>query len=413
MSYSEDRRADRAQEAEQRRIDAAAADERKLTMQAAADKRRRDTAAADQASRDQAKRNKRREQEGRRKARAARRQRALQPANLYSKGTNAVVLASIAASLPAQFIHFVGISWTLMAVPIGVEGAAWVAAAGVRYADEMRLPGWVRWMLRAICLAAASFAAFVNFGYGSHIAPAAGYGLAAVSLLGPFLFELRQWVTTIAAVTLTPKEQEIAKAKAEHAKKRGTDHEMVTGIASRLVSAAPYGSLTVDKAFPLAWEIVHGTPVPGMTPGLHAQRGRAKVRLEKVLADSQRAIESVSVDAFLADVFPVDGGLPEASPQDPANAVEAAQREPSGDGEPEGSPEGAERRTALSGKGFRRSPKTDERPLAEDDLEKVRMLAVDLGGVAKLSTKNIAKVVGGCRHDYAARLRDAVRAEFE
>ena len=46
---------------------------------------------------------------------------------------------------------------------------------------------------------------------------------------------------------------------------------MVVDLAKKLVSAAPYGALAFEEAFASAWEILHGTRTPGMTPSLHAQ----------------------------------------------------------------------------------------------------------------------------------------------
>jgi hypothetical protein len=130
----------------------------------------------------------------------------------------------------------------------------------------------VRWLLRGLCLSAAGYAAWINYGYGVQTAPSVGYGLAAVSLLGPLFFEVRQWVTTL---TFDPKERERradAKARAKHAKKRRKDHEDVVKLAGRLVSAAPFGTLDFEDAFAAAWEIFYGTDTPCMTPALHAQQ---------------------------------------------------------------------------------------------------------------------------------------------
>jgi hypothetical protein len=160
----------------------------------------------------------------------------------------------------------------LLPLPFALEGAAWVMAAGVAYADEKGLPAWVRWLLRALCMSAAGYAAWINYGYGLETAPAVGYGLAAVSLLGPLFFEVRQWVTTL---TFDPAEKERraeAKARAKHAKKRRSHHKNVVKLAERLVSAAPFGTLDFEDAVAAAWEIKYGTQVPGMTPDLHAEK---------------------------------------------------------------------------------------------------------------------------------------------
>ncbi|MBD2830734.1 hypothetical protein ID875_32725 [Streptomyces globisporus] len=182
--------------AEQQRANAAAAEERKAARQREADERAARLAKQARSDKQAAKKAK---QAARAERRAAR-QKALTPGNVYRTGTLALVTASALGSMPAQILHFADMSAMLLPLPFAIEGAAWVMAAGVAYADERGLPGWVRWALRALVLAAAGFAASINYGYGKSIEglseadqTTAGIGLAAVSLLGPLLFEVRQW----------------------------------------------------------------------------------------------------------------------------------------------------------------------------------------------------------------------------
>jgi hypothetical protein len=302
-TWSEERRANAAAEAEQRRLDQDAAAERRAKARAAEDQRRRENETADKAARRAERLQRRRDRRDRRRERAASWTKATTPQVLYRRGTVALVTASALASLPAQVAHFAGISLMLLPLPFALEGAAWVMAAGVAYADERGLPGWVRWLLRALCLSAASFAAFINYQYGSAKAPAAGYGLAAVSLLGPLFFEVRQWVSAMSAVAVSPKEKAEARARAAHAKRRAKDHKAVVKLADRLMSAAPYGSLSQEDAFAAAWEITSGTRVPGMTPELHAQAALARRSLSQALAQTGMSPEEVAVELFLAEVF--------------------------------------------------------------------------------------------------------------
>lgn len=278
-SFAEDRRADRAAEAEQRRIDQAAADARRVERVRAADERA--TLLRDQ---------QRAEKDAARKARAKRRRElgaSLTAGNVYRKGTLALVTASALGSLPAQILHFAGISPMLLPLPLAIEGAAWVMAAGVAYADERGLPGWVRWFLRLLVVAAAGFAASINHAYGTHLpglsasdARAAGVGLAAVTLLGPLLFEIRQWVTTLSAKTGSAEDKE----RRRHDRRRRRQHRSIALLADRFVSAAPFGGLSFEDAFAHAWEIETGTDTPGMTPKLH----RRAVRSTAALAEAQR-----------------------------------------------------------------------------------------------------------------------------
>ncbi|WP_405928263.1 hypothetical protein [Streptomyces griseus] len=279
--YAEERRADRAADAEQRRIAAAAAETRRVERERAADERA--VRLAEQRRDDRV-----RSRQERAKRRAARGE-ALTPGNVYRKGTLALVTASALGSLPAQVLHFVDISPMLLPLPLAIEGAAWVMAAGVAYADERHLPGWVRWFLRLLVLAAAGFAASINYTYGLHLPglsatdrQAAGIGLAAVTLLGPVLFEIRQWVTTLSAATNSPEER----ARRRHDRLRRRQHRAIAQLADRFVSAAPFGQLDFETAFAHAWEIETGTDTPGMTPRLHERAARSAA----ALAHAQRAV---------------------------------------------------------------------------------------------------------------------------
>jgi hypothetical protein len=272
---------------ERRRDNAAEARERRLSEEHRA-KLRREERRKDREEKRDDKKEKRRDRAARRQARAARREKTLTPGNVYRKGTLFLVALSALASLPAQVLHFVAIHWMLFPIGPAVEGAAWVMAAGVAYADERKLPVWVRWLLRGLSLSAATFAANINYKYGLSLtehgvseanATAAGIGLAAVTMLGPLFFEVRQWVLTLTADSTDPKNRADEKARAKHEKKRRRDHKTVADIADRLVSAAPYGKLTFEDAWVQAWAIVHGTSQPGMTPKLHSYAVRSAAAL--------------------------------------------------------------------------------------------------------------------------------------
>lgn len=319
-SWFEERRADKRVDAEERRKTAAF--EAKL---------RRDERREEKKDRRDDKAQKRRDRIGRRQSRVARREKALTPGNVYRKGTLGLVALSALASLPAQILHFVAIHWMLSPVGPAVEGAAWVMAAGVAYADERKLPGWVRWLLRGLSLSAAGFAAHINYQYGLSLtgdgiseanAQAAGLGLAAVTLGGPLFFEVRQWVTTLTAMVTDPKRRAEEKARARHEKQRRRHHKTVAEIADRLVSAAPYGSLKFEDAWGQAWAIVHGTDKLGMTARFHAYAVRSATALdaamEPVLVD-EKTIRRRILDGlrrpFKVGQQPVRYVLPTPTPQ--------------------------------------------------------------------------------------------------
>ncbi|MFJ9040430.1 hypothetical protein ACIRF8_28100 [Streptomyces sp. NPDC102406] len=283
---------------EQRRIDAAAAEERRAMRERSADERAarlREQARADQ-ERDREVRLQRRQE------RAARRAASLTPGQVYRRGTLALVVASGLASLPAQVLHFVGISPMLLPLPLALEGTAWVVAAGVAYADSRHLAARVRWLLRALVVASAGFAASINYTYGAHLpnlsgadATTAGWGLAAVTLFGPLLFEIRQWVCTLAAVA----EDDDRRERGRHARTRRWHHRRVARIADRLLSAAPFGSLTTEQAWARAWQIHTGATTPGMTPNLYRKATRsaaALVEAQRPIDDPKNAEESTDTE---------------------------------------------------------------------------------------------------------------------
>lgn len=311
-SWGDERRRNQAADAEQRRLDQAAADERKLTLRAAEDERRRSNKTADKTDARAAAQQKRRDKRERRRERAQAWTKNTRPGVVYQRGTLALVAASALASLPAQIAHFAGISLMLLPLPFALEGAAWVMAAGVAYADEKQLPAWVRWMLRILCLSAAGFAAFINYDYGRHTAPSVGFGLAAVSLLGPLFFEVRQWVTTLTLDPAEKKRSTEAKARAKHEKNRRKDHKDVVKLAKRLVSAAPYGTLAREAAFVAAWQILYGSETPGMTPAMHAQQLSARQSLAAAMDDANGAPISARA-RLLQRLHPAPSALPQGA----------------------------------------------------------------------------------------------------
>jgi hypothetical protein len=277
-SWFEERRADKAADAKQRREDRAFESKLRREERREAKKERRE----DEAQR-------RRDKAARRQARTARREKTLTPGNVYRKGTLGLVAASALASLPAQVAHFVRVSLMLLPLPFALEGAAWVMAAGVAYADERKLPAWVRWLLRALSMGAAGYAAHINYAYGAQTNASVAWGLAGVTVMGPLVFEIRQWVSTLSAAATDPKRRADEKARAKHEKRRRRHHKTVAKIADRLITAAPYGGLKPEDAWTRAWAIVHGTEEPGMTPRLHAYAVRSA-------ADLAGAQEPVPVD---------------------------------------------------------------------------------------------------------------------
>lgn len=307
-SWHEERRADKAAEARTER------ENKEHAAKLLRDERRKDREEA-RAEKAQA----RRDRAARKAARAAKRQRDLTPAHVYSRGTLALVGFSAAASLPAQIIHFVSLHWMLFPIGPAIEGLAWVMAAGVAYADEKKLAPWVRWLLRGLTLGAAGFAAYINYTYGLSLqgesitadeAHTVGTGLAAVTLAGPVVFEIRQWVRTLTAAVADPK-RALEKDRARHEKKRRKDHKEIAALADRLVSARPFGELSFEDAFALAWEIEKGTRELGLEPALHGKRHASRKAYADALDTANGSPLSIR-SRLLEMLHPVTGQVPTA-----------------------------------------------------------------------------------------------------
>jgi hypothetical protein len=389
---------------EQRRKDEDAKAAREREAKVAAADLARDQKIKDRADRRAAKLQDRKDRAQRRRERAAKRQRDLAPGTVYRRGTLVLVGFSITASLPAQIIHFMSIHWMLFTIGPALEGAAWILAAGVAYADEKKLAPWVRWVLRALSMSAASYAALINYQYGQGLtahgltqgeAQTAAMGLAAVTLGGPLFFEVRQWVLTLSAAVGNARHRIEKKARARHEKKRRRAFPNVMARAQELLLAAPYGSLKEEEAFSRAWWDIHGAP-RAVTADVIKARLKAESDVAAVLDEAERTPERLAVEFLLADLFGSEVGVADTTPK--AGRV--------------GGPEG---RTALGGldkQPFGRAHRKDAvEPLSEGDLEKARNY-LNVVGDDKFSAPAIAKLLGRS-HVYARRIRNAVTEKQE
>ncbi|MFF4249487.1 hypothetical protein ACFYY2_34235 [Streptomyces sp. NPDC001822] len=418
--------------AAQQREDAAAAEERRAVRQREADERAARLAKQARSDKQAAKKAK---QAARAERKAARRQ-ALTPGNVYRTGTLALVTASALGSMPAQIIHFADMSPMLLPLPFAIEGAAWVMAAGVAYADERGLPGWVRWMLRGFVLAAALFAASINYGYGRNLhgltdadATTAGIGLAAVSLLGPLLFEVRQWVGTLSAKTGTAEEKKRRREEAkkekerqEHLARRRKHHKEIAEEADHLLSALPLGSITEEEAFGAAWQIKKGTQ-QGLSAEIFAQVTDARVQLGAAFELAEHVRPELVRAGMLANLYnPLPGRLAEGiQALGPSVPHPALQRSSEGatalagigvygsEGASEKAREKASESASGNAGGNGAGGRSDEE--LEALLPKALKVAAELVAEgAQISGASLSKRLG-IRRDDARRLRDMVVAE--
>jgi hypothetical protein len=353
----------------------------------------------------------------------------------FKRLVNTAVVLGLVAALPAQMSYFLrlhkqgeegaGTAWILGPIPIFLELLAWVGVLGTRWAHRKGLPRWPFWILTA---GLASIAGYINLAHGTdEYGIVAGVALAATSVIGPVLAEVRDFLEGRAAADTRSVEQRATEKAA--AKKQARDARDLKKIHDaederrqklfplefaeyeRIVVAHPTGAITREAAWRQAWDNTHLLPL-ATTADTLAGREDARASIEAVLRNVDRTPESEAVDRLLAEIFRPDGG--DSGP---------SQKPPKGD--PDGGAGGGSqaRRPAdpktpgpLGRKGKRASGrtagKTPLRPLEATHLEAVRKLADALGDIDRLSARKVREVIGGGSNEYAVRLRDAVKAEL-
>ena len=347
---------------------------------------------------------------------------------------NVVMVLGLLAALPAQLSYFLklhkrgeqdpGYAWLMLPVPFFLELLAWVGVLGTQWAHRKGLPRWPFWILTA---SLASVAGYINLTHGTEeYGIVAGVALAATSVIGPVLAEVRQFLETKAAADPRSLQQRAADKVA--AKVKAAAEKTAASIAEvedtrrqklfpdefaeyeRIMAAHPTGAIDRNTAWEQAWHNLHLLPL-SVTAGTLAAREAARAGIEAVLGSADRTPESIAVDLLLAEMFGPDrgdggpaGGPSGGSPKGGAGGGSGAASQ--------GGPKGA---TALGRKGKqpsgRTAPKAPEKPLDPADIQKVRTLAEALGGVDRLSARNVREVIGGGANEYAVRLRNHVKSE--
>ncbi|MEZ3180777.1 hypothetical protein KYY02_19415 [Streptomyces pimonensis] len=346
---------------------------------------------------------------------------------------NIVMALGLLAALPAQISYFLGLdrkddkdpglAWTLAPIPFFLELLAWVGVMGTRWAHRKGLPRWPFWILTA---SLGSLAGYINWAHGvTEYGPVAGYALAATSIIGPLLAEVRQYLESKAAedgrdLRQRAKDRRVARvaAKADQERKRveRAEDERRKKLFpdefeeyERIMAAHPTGAITREAAWQQAWDTKHGLPL-SLTAESLASKEAAREAVEAVMRDHGRTPESVAVDLWLADVFGSNrgddgpaGASAEDRPEGPAGGGSRARSRSTSEG-----PEVLGRK-GKQGSG-RTSAKTPEKPLEPAHIEKVRKLADALGDVDRLSARKVREVIGGGSNEYAVRLRDYVKS---
>lgn len=299
----------------------------------------------------------------------------------------------------------------LMAALLAVmlEGSAWALVAmgsraeGERSTRTYRLGAWT----------AGAIAAWINYSHGVQQYAAhhwVAWVLALSSLVAVWLTDLQ----THSGKGPTRAQKKTAKQRAAHAKARAEHHPEVVAVAERLLSATPHGRLHPDDAWQVAWSFHHGAEVPGVTAELIGHQLQAQARVAEVAVPMPLYVDDPEMppDPFLEDE---NQAYRAAFPA----ALEAASRRSSGAPEPldgKGLQRGHGARKAAAVGPQREAPGNAPqgaagRPLAPEDLARVRALADLLEDSRQgLSVKKIRELLH-CRSDYAMRLRNQVQAE--
>ncbi|MGV9227591.1 hypothetical protein ACWDPF_33545 [Streptomyces albogriseolus] len=270
MSWSEQRRLDRAADREQDREDKRLAIEARLEAERLrAEEKRKD--AAEQRRLAQLDRKARQQEQERRKAARAQsitRLRTTLAARWVDVFVGTVMALALVPAFISQaaFLRAAGLSLVMAAMAAAaIETATWAFTAMAAKAEKEHRPTA---RLRVGTWACALFAGALNLAHWTETnGPVVGIFFGLLTPLATLLWDWRTHTSP------RDKEQRAdARARAKHDRRRRSHHKDVVKLAERLVTAAPFGSLPFEDAFTAAWEIFYGTSVPGMTPALYAQQ---------------------------------------------------------------------------------------------------------------------------------------------
>ncbi|PBC77573.1 hypothetical protein BX265_2324 [Streptomyces sp. TLI_235] len=409
-NFYEERRKDRRMEAELRlQAEQAAAERKAAAAERAADQDRKDKAA------DQARR--KREQADR--AQRAAERRAAVKTWLLTETVTVFLLGFIAVAVVSAFhgqygaLTHMGISpmWAAL-IGAAIESATWVTTLlGDEDAKKGRPTGPMRTAMWTFAAIAASF----NLVDGLNSAhPQQGFALAFLTPAAVYMWDARQ--RRRHGIKLRTKaERAEEKDRRRHEKTRKAKHPELWKTAALILADAEHGKVTFEEAWAVAREIHRGTREAGLTPELVTLRAESKARMADALA-LETGAEPMFPDTVPADWTTAYGDTfgtvyrsPLSGPQDGGKDTDGTVLpRPSG-----GPPEGP---GALGRKGQQPVPKggrkTPQKPLDPKHIEQIRKLAEALGGVDKLSARNVREAIGGGATEYAIRLRDAVKNQL-
>lgn len=271
-----EKRRDKQADAEQKRSDAAAALDRQLKLEEARAEQDRKT---------------RRDNEGRAKRerteQQAKRRQQWDSARVWLKAeadtafSVAMIVLSVIPAIASQVAALSGKTdpGSATALALMLELGAWSATVGASRAMRDGRPVLPYRVAMWLC---ALVAAAINVSHNGGFTDWFGLVMGAASIAGVAFWELR-CVGRHGTSRRTKAERAEAKARKAHARSRRRHHRPIWDSASRILSGAPYGTLTRDEAWALAWADVHGDLQPGRTGAMELQRTANRKALSEAL----------------------------------------------------------------------------------------------------------------------------------
>jgi hypothetical protein len=328
-TWTEQRRLDRAAEAEQAREDRRLELEAAQAARDAAAARRRDDEAfrrEEQRKAADAKRRQQRDEQRQRDAKkaaakaaaAAKRARMVRwlktnPATLF------VAFVMVASIIPAVISQVAALSGArvhgLLAALLAamLEGGAWAITFMGKQAEDA---GRETRKYRIATWGTAAVAAAVNFWHGLEAYSA--HPWVAVVLAGSSLFAIYIWdMKTHGSHGPSRADRRREKARRKHLAARRKHHKDIACEADQLIAALPFGAITEEEAFAAAWRIRKGAE-PGLSAEVYAAATNSRVQLGAAFELGEHVRPELLRNGLMAAALnPLPGVLPRLGPVSP------------------------------------------------------------------------------------------------
>lgn len=332
-TWTEQRRLDRAADAEQARED------RRLELEAAqkakdaAAARRRDDEAfrrdeqrkAAEARRRQQQADRRAKQQEQDRARAARRARVVKVtrwlnANPVTLFVGFVMVCSVVPAVISQIgaLSDAGVFVLLAALLSAMlEGTAWALTFMGKQAEDAGRPAG---KFRTATWGTAFLAAAVNYWHWAQALPEhkwVAVVFACSSLIAIYLWDMK----THGSQGPTVEERRREKARRKHLAARRKHHKGIAREADRLLAALPFEAITPEDAFAAAWRIKNGAE-PGLSAEVYATATNSRVQLGAAFELGEHVRPELLRNGLMAAALnPLQSTMPTLGPVSPVPAL--------------------------------------------------------------------------------------------